>query len=269
MGHAHERCDKIFDVIVMSYIETAEPVGSRTIAKRSALGLSPASIRSVMADLEEQGLLMQPHTSAGRVPTDKGYRYWVNSLMKPEGLADDEKEWVLSELAKARSIDAMAEKVSKIISTLTENAAIIYIKSLKRASFLSQFFDDLDEVRNLADVLEESAGLFIEGAFRVLDQPEFRDIDKMRHLLQAFDEKDEFLQILVKDMGHEGIHVHIGRENAVGELQDVSMVVKECYFGGIPIGGVAAVGPTRMRYPKVVSVVDFVADTVTDRVKKF
>src|SRR4051812_12885264 len=102
MGHDHERCDKIFDVIVTSYIETAEPVGSRTISKRSDLGLSPASIRNVMADLEDQGLLMQPHTSAGRVPTDKGYRYWVDSLMKPEELTREEKEWVLEELSKAR-----------------------------------------------------------------------------------------------------------------------------------------------------------------------
>lgn len=268
MGHDHDRLDKIFDVIVQSYIETAEPVGSRTISKRSDLGLSPASIRNVMADLEEQGLLMQPHTSAGRVPTDKGYRYWVDSLMRPEGLSEQEKEWVLDEFAKARSIDAMAEKVSKVISRLTENAAIIYLTGLKRASFLSRILDGLEDMRAVADALEDSTGFFIEGTFRVFDQPEFRDLAKMRSLLQAFDDKDEFLQVLVRDMGHEGIHVHIGRENAFGELQDVSLVVKDCYFGGIPIGGVAVVGPTRMRYPKVVSVVDFVADTVTDRVKK-
>lgn len=268
MGHDHERCDKIFDIIVKSYIETAEPVGSRTISKLSGLGLSPASIRNVMADLEERGLLMQPHTSAGRVPTDKGYRYWVDSLMRPEALGEREKEWVHEELAKARTIDAVAEKVSKIISHLTQNAALIYIKNLKRASFLAQLLEDLDEARNLADEFEDSTGFFIEGTFRVFDQPEFRDLGKMRSLLQAFDEKDDFLQILVRDMGHEGIHVHIGRENAPGELCDVSLVVKDCYFGGIPIGGVAVVGPTRMRYPQVVSVVDFVADTVTDRVKK-
>ncbi len=269
MGHAHERCDKILDVVVQSYIETAEPVGSRTLSRRSDLGLSPASIRNVMADLEEAGLLMQPHTSAGRVPTDKGYRYWVDALMKPEGLSRDEKEWVLEELSKARTIDAVVEKVSKIIAALTENAAIVYIKSLKRASFLSQLLEDLDEMTNLADALEESAGLFIEGAFRVFDQPEFRDLAKMRHLLQAFDEKDDFLQIFIRDLGREGIHVHIGRENTAGQLEDVSLVLKDCYFDGIPIGGIAVVGPTRMRYPKVVSVVDFVADTVTEQVQKF
>ena len=77
----NSRRDKIFEYIVESYIETAEPVGSRSLSKQYDLGLSPASIRTVMADLEEQGYLKQPHSSAGRVPTDKGYRYYVDSLI--------------------------------------------------------------------------------------------------------------------------------------------------------------------------------------------
>jgi transcriptional regulator of heat shock response len=233
------------------------------------LDLSPASIRNVMADLEAAGLLMQPHTSAGRVPTDKGYRYWVDALMEPEELPEREKELIWNELHRERTVAGLVEKVSKIISELTENAAMIYLKNLKRASFLSQLIDELVAGRRIEEFLEEEPELFIDGAFRMFGHPEFQDLEKMRHLLQAFDEKVAFLDILVRDLESEGIHVHIGSENVAGRLGNVSLVVKDCYFGNMPIGGVAVVGPTRMRYSKAVSVVGFVADSLTDAMKKF
>lgn len=263
------RRDRIFDVIVRSYIETAEPVASRTISKRHSLGLSSASIRNVMADLEDQGLLRQPHTSAGRVPTDKGYRYYVDRLMQPEELTKEEKVWVVKELERVRTIEAMAEKVSKIISKLTRNASLIYIKNLKRVSFLNYLLEELVETRRLNDFFEEDAELFVEGAFQLFEQPEFHSADKMRLFLRAFDEKYDIVQIFVKDLNEEGVHVHIGRENDLGDLEDVSLVVKDYYLAGVPIGGVAVVGPTRMPYSKVVSVVDFVADSVSDAVQRF
>lgn len=263
-----QRRDAIFRLIVESYVETAEPVGSRTISKHSDMKLSPASIRNVMSDLEEMGLIKQPHTSAGRVPTDKGYRYYVDSLMRREVLPGKERDWVTSELRKAHSIEGLAEKVSKVISELTENAALIYIRNLKRVSFLNHLLEELVEAQRLGDFFEEDAELFIEGAFRILEQPEFHDFVRMKNLLRAFDQKYDFLKILVDDLKEEGIHVHIGKENALGQLENVSMVVKDYYVGGRPIGGVAAVGPTRMDYPKVVSVVDFVADSVTQLVKE-
>src|SRR5690242_19051601 len=102
----NQRRDRIFHLIVKSYIETAEPVGSQVISKRSNLGLSSASIRNVMADLEDEGLLKQPHTSAGRIPTDKGYRYYVDCLIEPEDLSDDEKRGIKSEIAKVKTIEA-------------------------------------------------------------------------------------------------------------------------------------------------------------------
>ncbi len=262
------RNDKIFDVIVRSYIDTAEPVGSRTISKRTSIGLSSASIRNVMADLEDEGLLKHPHTSAGRVPTDKGYRYWVDRLMEREELTPAEKKKLHSELAKAKTIEGLAERMSKVISEITENAALIYIKNLKRVSFLTHLLEELVEAQRLAEFFEEDAELFIEGAFRVFEQPEFHDLGKMRLLLQAFDAKDDFEQILLKDLEGEGIHVHIGSENDIHDLEDLSLVVKDYYLGRTPIGGVAVVGPTRMHYPKVVAVVEVVADSVTETMKR-
>ena len=263
------RNDRIFDIIVRCHIDTAEPVGSRTISRRYDVGLSPASIRNVMADLEEQGLLKQPHTSAGRIPTDRGYRYWVDRLMELEELGEKEKDWARGELKKARTFDGLAETVSKVISKLTQNAALLYVKRLKRVSFLNYLLEELVEAHKLNEFFGEEPELFIEGAFRIFEQPEFQDSRKMRLLLQVFDDKYNFVQILLKDLDEEGIHVHIGRENELEPLEDVSLVVKDCYWGNTPIGGVAVVGPTRMRYPKVVSVVDFMADSVTEAMSRF
>lgn len=266
--HLNERQNKIFDIIVRSYIDTAEPVGSRTISRQFDVDLSPASIRNVMADLEEQNLIRQPHTSAGRVPTDKGYRYYVDRLMPKEDLNKGEKEWIDSELAKGRTIESAAERVGKVVSEMTQNAALVYIKNLKRVSFLNHFLEELIEEEMLKDFFEEEPELFVDGTFRVFEQPEFQDAKKMRHLLQAFEEKMDFLEILFRDMD-ENTHVHIGRENENDDLQDVSLVFKDCYLGTTPIGGVAVVGPTRMRYSKIVAVVEFAAMRMSQFAQKF
>ena len=142
---AGARNDVILDLIVRSYIETAEPVGSRTVSRHSDLGLSSASIRNVMADLEEEGFLKQPHTSAGRVPTDRAYRYWVDALIEPEPLHEKEKTLIQSELQTVRTIEGLAGRICKIISELTGNAVVVYIKNLKRVSFLNYVLEDLVE----------------------------------------------------------------------------------------------------------------------------
>ena len=265
----NEREDRIFDVIVRSYIETAEPVGSRTISRHSDLGLSAASIRNVMADLEEEGYLKQPHTSAGRIPTDKGYRYWVDRLMEREELKPKEQEWIRQELSRAKTLSSLKDKVTKIVTELTENAALVYFKNLKTVSFVNHLLEELVRAERLMNFFEEDAELFIEGASRVFEQPEFQDLQKMRLLLHAFDEKDELVQILFRDLSEVGVQVHIGRESTIRDLEDVSIVAKDCYLARNPIGSVAVVGPTRMKYAKVVSVIEFVADTVTGELERF
>lgn len=263
------RRDRIFDIIVKSYIETAEPVGSRTISTRQNVGLSSASIRNVMADLEDQGLITHPHTSAGRIPTDKGYRYYVDRLMEREEVLPKEKQWINEELSKAKTIEGLADKVSKVISELTESTALLYIKNLKRVSFLTYLLEELVETERLKDFFEEEAELFVEGTFRIFEQPEFQDLEKIKLLMQVLDEKYDFLEIFVKDLEAEGVHIHIGSENTSDDLDNISLVIKDWYLGSTPIGGIAALGPTRMKYSKVVSIVDYVADSVTETVKRF
>ena len=274
-----ERNDAILDLIVRSYIESAEPVGSRMISRRSDLDLSPASIRNVMADLEEQGYLKQPHTSAGRVPTDLGYRYWVDSLMEPEDLNESEKDLIQEEISRGKSIEGLAERICKLISQITGTAVIVYIRNLKRVSFLNHLLEELVETQRLADFFEEEPELFIDGTSRMFEQPEFQDLAKMRALLHAFDEKLSFLHAIMRDLENQeenvdsvptsGVHVRIGRENDLGELDEVSLVMKDCYMSHAPIGGIAVMGPTRMKYSKVVSVVDYVADSVSERMDRF
>lgn len=265
----NDRRDQIFDVIVRAYIETAEPVGSRTISRRQGVDLSSASIRNVMADLEEMGFLKQPHTSAGRVPTDKGYRYWVDRLMEREELSDKEKDWIRKQVAGAKTLSELKSKVSKIITELTENAAMVYFKNMKRVAFLSDLAAELAQAQLLMERLEEEPELFIEGIARVFEHPEFQDLRKMRVLLHAFDDKYDFAQLLFRDLQATGVLVHIGHENTIRDLEDVSVVAKDCYMARVPVGSVAVVGPTRMKYPKVVSVVEFVADSVTRELERF
>lgn len=265
----NSRRDSIFDLIVRSYIETADPVGSRTISRHSELGLSAASIRNVMADLEELGFLKQPHTSAGRVPTDKGYRYWVDRLMQREELSEEEREWILSELSQARTISALAEKISKVISEIAQNAAVVYFKNFRRVSFLNHLLTELVRAERLEEFFEEEPEMFIDGASRVFDQPEFQDLKKMRSLLQAFDAKIGLFEVFLRDLEEQGVQVHIGSENLAGDLTEISLVVKDCYLANTPIGSVAVLGPTRMHYPKVVSVVEYVADAVSGKLERF
>jgi heat-inducible transcriptional repressor len=241
------------------------------ISKRFDAGLSSASIRNVMADLEEHGYLKQPHTSAGRVPTDQGYRYWVDSLMEPEELDENEKSLIQDEFSRGRSIEGLAERVCRLISEITGNAVIVYIRNLKRVSFLNYLLEELVETQKLADFFEEEPELFIDGTSRIFEQPEFQDLSKMRALLHAFDEKLQFIQALTRGEDEEGVHVRIGRENDLGKLQDVSFVTKDCYLSDarVPMGGIAVMGPTRMKYSKMVSLVDYVADSVSERVNRF
>ena len=131
------RHDDIFKCIVESYVETAEPVGSRFVSKMYKGNLSPATIRNVMADLEEMGLIHQPHTSAGRVPTDKGYRYYVDSFLKKSTEFEEMPE-LRKLLKKASNIEDIAERMSRLLADLTGNAGILYLKNVRRISYLGK-----------------------------------------------------------------------------------------------------------------------------------
>ena len=128
-----ERKLQILQAIIEDYITTGEPVGSRTIAKKYGIGISPATIRNEMSDLEEMGYLEQPHTSAGRIPSDKGYRLYVDRLLKAERLSISEANYIKDIYDnKTRHIEQIIFQTSKILSDITNYTAVVLGPKLSR-----------------------------------------------------------------------------------------------------------------------------------------
>jgi heat-inducible transcriptional repressor len=124
--HLSERSRQILEAIVEDYIVTAEPIGSRTITRRHGLSLSPATVRNVMADLEEMGFLVSPHTSAGRVPTDKAYRFYVDSLVGVNRIAREEREEIRKRCSlTGRDVGEVLKETSKMLSSVSHYMGVV------------------------------------------------------------------------------------------------------------------------------------------------
>lgn len=145
-----DRTRNILEAIIDEHIATAEPVGSRTVARRHQLGLSPATIRNVMADLEELGFLQSPHTSAGRVPTDKGYRFYVDSLLQVRKLTSSEQKKIDSRYQlQGRKVEEVLRDVSKTLSSLSHYTGLVMAPKLESTVFRHIEFVPLSEGRIL------------------------------------------------------------------------------------------------------------------------
>ncbi len=154
-----EREKEILKEVVRIHIETGEPVGSRTIAKRMNYRLSPATIRNIMADLEEMGYLMQPHTSAGRIPTDMGYRFYVDHLidMKPvSDIMEQFEEYLNKEVEKAKDVGDILKIASRFLSMHTDHVGLLFIPKIKVLSVKSVNFVRLAEKTVLVVFISES-----------------------------------------------------------------------------------------------------------------
>ncbi len=323
---------KILEAIIDEYIQTGEPVGSRNISKKLDLKLSPATIRNEMADLEEMGYLEQPHTSAGRVPSDRGYRLYVDSLMSPrqfddqEGLAamteilqskidelsymlqratrllsqitgypivatakmDEDMEIIknvqlfLVEVEKAMVVvtteggsihnriiiipsDATQEQVDKVAKTLSSKLHGLEISSIDVA--LANTLSKMDGIRTdiLLPVLQgivesrrrnEERRTYTDGAKNVLEYPEFSDSARAKELIGMLEEKG-FISDVVTHMeqGQEqDLYVSIGSENQDEKMQDCSIVASTYDVDSSHRVLIGVIGPKRMDYARVVSV---------------
>ena len=152
----NERSREIFRLIVDAYVETGEPVGSRTLARRGALDLSPATIRNVMADLEEAGLLFAPHTSAGRLPTEAGLRLFVNGLLELGGLSDAERASIDGRLAAAgKSLGQALEEATTALSGLSRCAGLVVAPKTERRALKHIEFVSLSPGRALVVMVTE------------------------------------------------------------------------------------------------------------------
>jgi len=232
-----KRQQEVLGLIVRSYVETAEPVGSRFISRK--LGLSSATIRNVMADLEDLGYITMPHTSAGRVPTDKGYRYYIDALMHVRSVNQYTTRSVRDEYSQAmRSLEDVLERTSHLISGLTNYVGVA-------------LFSQYDK-------------LYLDGTSHIIEQPEFHDLRKLYALMKCLEEKRNLLELLRTDFESDGLTVHIGKENFSNSLTECSVVTKGYKVKGKVSGRIGVIGPKRMVYEKVIPTVEYLAETVTE-----
>jgi len=181
------RAEEILKKIIVNYILTGEPVGSRTLSKLSREGLSPASIRNVMADLEENGFLTHPHTSAGRIPTDKGYRYYVDGLLDPVRLAPKERSLIDESLSRAASeFGDVMEIIPKLLSRLSHQVGYVITTPIREAVLKHIEFVGLDQRRILC-VFVDRGGVVSHRMIQVEEDYAQKDLDRAgRYLVEEF-----------------------------------------------------------------------------------
>ena len=231
------RQEDVLSLIVRHYVETAEPVGSRFIAKQ--LDLSSATIRNVMSDLEDAGYITHPHTSAGRIPTDKGYRYYIESLMRLRTVNGALEKSVKDEYTQAvRSLEDVLQRTSHLISSLTNYVGVA--------------------------LFSEYHKLYLDGASRIVEQPEFKDFKKLYYILKCLEEKRDIMDLLAGDFDTDKLTIHIGKENQGSPLSECSIVTRGYRVKGKLSGRLGVIGPKRMVYEKVIPTVEYLADSVSE-----
>lgn len=331
----NERKLKILQAIIQDYIETAAPVGSRTLSKRYDLGVSPATIRNEMADLEDLGFIIQPYTSAGRVPSDKAYRLYVDQFMSLRKIkAIEQDRLVLGLLREIGEIEQILQYSSKILSQLTNYTAIALAPQIKEDRLkyvqlipvdgkhivmviitdngiikkpvirlndeisesniqtISNFLNDklhglpiknietelvkvLNEefmhfsnmikkiIPEIFQSLDETSNIdvFLNGAMNIFNFPEYNDILKAKSFLKLLEEK-ELLSNLITSFEDEGLSISIGSENIYQEVKDCSLVTATYKVDDTILGWLSVIGPTRMDYSTVVSVMTQVSEFI-------
>jgi len=226
------RQKRILEIVIKEYTRSAEPLGSEELLKQYDFGVSPATIRAEMAELTHLGYLYQPHVSAGRVPTDKGYRFFVNDLMKSRSLPVGEQRMLQEEILKlkARNI-RLARTAAKLLATLSHNLAI-------------------------SGLIEEEE-YFQSGIRSLLSNPEFSDVDEICRVVEVLDYLDENVDRIMSQLKEGEVQTLIGRENPLIKSDDCSMVVSRCRMPDGNTGILAIIGPKRMRYAKNISLIEY------------
>jgi heat-inducible transcriptional repressor len=334
------RARKILHAVVSEYLATGEAVGSHTVARRYAVDLSPATVRTVMGELEDEGLLRHPHTSAGRIPTDRGLRLYIDSLLRVRSLSVPEKEEIRGRLGGAppSELHDILQRVARLLRERSHLAVVVQAPRPKAdavshiefmrlregqllaviASSSGQIQNkivpvdfalspgDLDRINNYLNSLV--AGLTLDQMRRrVLDEivrerawsaahpvlaralelaavampapdvpgeilfdgqsnllAEASDLERVRCVLRTLEEKDQIVRLLDRTLAAPGISVFIGAEANLSDLDDISVVAAS--YGGEdrPLGTIGVIGPSRMNYSRVIPLVDFTADVITE-----
>lgn len=327
------RARTILRSLVGQYIRDGNPVGSRSLARHSGLDVSAATIRNVMADLEEMGLLASPHTSAGRVPTVQGYRMFVDSLLTVQPMQDRDVTELQAQLSSQASTQDLVASASTLLSDLTQFVGLVtvpdreefafrhidFVRIGERQVMAIVVFDDNEvqnriletgrdfdqaEIERAANFLnQEYAGLYlkeirerlvndletdrlrmdrlmrgsVQMASRAFETPETHDdvvvagqtnlmayndlfdMGLLRSLFEAFTTKRDLLHLLEGTIQAEGVRLFIGSETGSEVLQSCSVVTAPYTIDDKVVGVLGVLGPTRMRYDRVIPLVDATA----------
>jgi heat-inducible transcriptional repressor len=339
-----DRERRVLEAVVQTYVETAQPAGSKALAERFGFGVSSATIRSTMSDLEEKGFLFHPHASAGRVPTDVAYRVYVDSLIPVPPLANAERRRLNARIATgASAVEAILHRAAQSLGILTQELGIalgprldnsvlerielirvsserlLVALTLSRGAVRTIFVDVKGEIADAALVevtavlnerlvglslreiaislgerlrdtstgrdASELLNVFIEEGDQVFDpaldgqavvlgqasvlaeQPEFASVDSMRKLVVLTETREKLADLLRRRSETAGLTITIGNEHTDPGLSNFTVVTAPYHAG--PLSGVIGViGPTRMPYDKVISLVKHTSDLVTDLLKE-
>jgi heat-inducible transcriptional repressor len=232
------RQQALLRAVVEDYIETAEPVGSENIEKKYKLGVSPATIRNEMAELTELQYLKQPHTSAGRVPTAQGFKYYIQNLMEERDMPIREEVAVKEKLWDTRF------QFDKLLRGMTRSLS--------------------ESTGNLALATTREGDIFYSGAGQMLDMPEFYDIDTTKTVLSMLDSADELIDLFNRAVGEDPIKVLMGEELNVQYLEPIGFVFTHYDAGKNHTGVVGVVGPNRMAYHHVIPTLRYYGNLLTE-----
>ena len=332
-----ERKKRVLQAIVEEYIQTAEPVSSNAILENYDLACSSATIRNEMMELEHLGFLEKPHTSSGRIPSGKGYRFYVDELLNDEKISVEEIQYIKSMLeTKVNEIEDLTKIATNTLSEithyttvaigpnnniiqdikfaligtrllmaviLTENGAIketiikyddditerqveglnyIFNNRLKgkplekidkpmEEYIISAMSDQADVIKPIISQMnrkiEEAGNLYLKGADRLFDYPEFTKTENAKNLLSVLGAKNTIQELLNSGFAKE-INVYIGDENEQEELKDVSIITFKHTLDGHDIGTIGIIGPKRMDYSKVISIMKYISKNLNEKADK-
>ncbi|MBU5256799.1 heat-inducible transcriptional repressor HrcA [Tissierella praeacuta] len=331
---------KVLYAIINSYVSSAEPIGSRTITKQYDLGVSSATIRNEMSDLEELGYLNKPHSSSGRVPSDKAYRLYVDEILKKKKPKIDliKKDEIKRILAReSREIEQLIQNSAKVLSSITSYTALAISPQLKgsrikhiqlipidnlqilmvlvtntgvvknsifklnkeipeeQTVIISNFLNDklkglsIDEIgdeisdgiikeiydyktiidgiipiisQSMDDV--DNVDLYADGITRILDFPEYRDLEKAKSFISFIEDKDLVVDLLLNNSLSQDIEITIGNENIYDAIKDCSLITTTYKLGDKTIGKIGIIGPTRMDYLALMNIMHLFSVNITE-----
>jgi heat-inducible transcriptional repressor len=331
----------VLDALIQQFIVNATPVSSSVIARTKNLGISPASVRHILADLEQKGYIYQPHTSAGRIPVEQGYRLYVDALMRRVRLSVDERKMIVDSLeTSSNEFENIMREATRILAYLSHQLSvtvspkmddgifqrmelvklasdrILVVISIKSGliktitleipsdipnedlGFINSLLNErlsemrIGDIRKLfaeivRDIQDQQGGLlevmvndvdrvfdfaenkelFYMGTRYIGEQPEFADVQKFTSMVELLEHPNVIIQLLSTEIEENPYIIRIGQEIKEERMQQCSIIAARYRVGTIT-GTIGLIGPMRMNYGKLVSVVEYMANVITNRFYK-